>query len=136
MHIVTQSWRAFIAAISASVLLNGCALPKIGRSSPEITGRVVDLQTREPVTKARVALRDHQQTWTETDATGTFHLSATHQLYWTVYMGCVASDLRQYGSLEVSHPQYESAVVDTSGGTWDEKRKKVTLKDSSITRRH
>ena len=104
-----------LIAFCATALLPGCVVPHSAERSPEFRGRVLDEATRQPVARAKVALRDCAAVSTKTAKNGTFRLPAKHFLQFTFH-GHGAVDMRDvepYGwDLIISHPGYDTATID------------------------
>ena len=120
-----HSVRQYLVGALLCISVTGCFIPHIGRSSPSLSGRVVDANSLRPVGGAKITFPDHPETSTRTDDSGSFHLPATHRFYWLVLGACPVDYPSgwRYGILvEVSHPQYES--IQLSWLTYDLDNKK------------
>ena len=97
--------------------LPGCVwpVPRTSQSSPEFRGRVVDAQTLQSITHAKVCLEERPTASTTTDSSGRFRLVATHNVYFNTPGPCSSEvpSTRTYAwVLDVAHPQYQQQTVD------------------------
>jgi hypothetical protein len=59
--------------VTIALLDQGCFIYKYP-STPEVTGKVVDARTGDPITNAIVGFRGHKKTFTQTTTNGSFHV--------------------------------------------------------------
>jgi hypothetical protein len=99
--------------------LGGCiVLPEFSTTvrSPDVRGRVVDLETREPVENVRIFWHDYTNEMTTTDTNGNFHLPGVNNRHY-LYVGCYAGIYGWGGahypqgatpcySIGINHPDY------------------------------
>src|SRR5437879_1315811 len=96
--------KTFSCASIACLALAGCIVAPLSTSqkSPEVTGRVLDAQTSQPIPEARIALHEQPSTFTLTDTLGYFHLRETRNHHIATFLGPCSSDFppgKYYGGL-------------------------------------
>ena len=129
----------FVAGLIA-VLVSGC-VPYHNKmeQSPALTGRVLDVQTKQPVSGAVVALVEHPETCATTTKDGTFLLPCDYHNSWVqpvIYPTAPLPEGTTYGThLSVTHPQYQTKSIYNA---WDfihpptSNDKPLVLKDISL----
>jgi hypothetical protein len=66
--------------ILASLALSGClAIPHLNQRSPEISGRVLDIATAQPIADARIEFIEFPALAFLSDEKGEFHISASYK---------------------------------------------------------
>jgi hypothetical protein len=70
-----------IVAMAASILISGC-IPFTVAESPKITARIVDAESRAPLTAARVFVKDRPETAVVADSNGYVDFSSVRDSKW------------------------------------------------------
>ena len=101
-------------ALMLLLVVSGCAIwlpyPHTSETSPEVRGRILDLDTKQPVAGAAVMIVGRTNTLVTTDAAGYYHIRAGHSFHLAEMVGpCGGSwpEGNDYVSrLVFSHPAY------------------------------
>lgn len=115
MSLARRSNRKNIAAYSVLFsflpLLCGCIIfPYTTPRSAEVTGRVLDANTRLPIKGADVYLIEEPHHTTHTDANGYFRLKATHNFH-LIYAGDGCWPNNKTGDVQISCTGYQLSGV-------------------------
>jgi hypothetical protein len=107
---------SFIVLALCCLSFNGCVpIPSADERSPEISGRILDAVTGQPIQGARIALTEHPSTSALSDSSGHFKLHATHNIHLITILGpCIAHwpEGKYYNdTLDISHLNYVSRQI-------------------------
>ena len=142
-HAMTSSMRLILSVVSAGSL-SGCIwpVPTTSQRSPEISGRVVDATTQQPIQGALIALHDDTNINAHTDAFGTYRLHATRNVHLVTLLSACSVDYpagKHYSDrMDVSHPQYIPMAVyaqerrDPQSTNWSTNRQALQLQDITM----
>lgn len=117
-----------IATLVALPILNGCIVvpaPYTMRASGTFTGRVLDAQSKSPVTGASVEVTGYPKTAQLTGSDGCFTVGPARKWYWYFIIGLHQHWIpepeppERVGSIVVSHPSFTPSFVGVRGNHWD-----------------
>jgi hypothetical protein len=99
-----------------SLCIAGCMQgPSRDVRSPEVSGKVLDSETHEPLQGARVSLHDHPSIAAATDSIGRFHLRGTKNIHLFTVLGICSTEFpagKYYGdTLDITNKGYAPLQV-------------------------
>lgn len=107
-------WCVALPLLTAVALpLSGCLpYPHTSEEFPAVQGHIVDATTLKPVPGARIAFEDHPDTFTTSDASGSFHFPRVTHFYLGVTIGMCSGEWPENDDdwspvFDVVHPEYE-----------------------------
>ena len=96
--------------------LCGCIIfPYTVPRSAEVTGRVLDANTRLPIKGADIYLVEEPHHTTHTDANGYFRLKATHNFI-LIYMGDGCWPNKKTDEVQISRTGYQPSGINADAG--------------------
>ena len=123
--------------VTGLALLNsGCIYPHTSERSPTVTGRIVDAETHEPITGAKVSWLQQSKPAATTDARGGLLLHTTHGTHWMI-AGTCATDLpldHNFRRLSVTREGYNSTNIYASIYAEEKSVPHLVLRDVLLTR--
>jgi hypothetical protein len=100
MRSAISTW---LSACVIAPIVQGCAVGPIP-TTPAVVGRVVDAETKNPISGARVGIRDIARTFVATGSDGGFHVKRTS--FVCVIGVAIVGDYPLCGTLVVEAPGY------------------------------
>jgi len=116
MRVRTHPALPFVLIVVCAVLCGCISGPSTDVRSPEVSGRVLDSQTLQPLPGASVALHNHPTIRATTDPSGCFVLRGTKNIHLFTVLGICSTSFpegKYYGgSLDITNAGYISSHVD------------------------